>query len=71
MAAIAVVWCPFLFQFRRGLSMIITFKVILLIIILISFIGAVGETEDMKLRNNMTYICIFSIISMLAMVVLL
>lgn len=49
--------------------MIITFEVILLIIILISFLGAVGEKDDKKLRNDMAYICMISIISMLVMVI--
>lgn len=49
--------------------MIVAFKVLLLIIILISFMGAVGEKDDKKLRDDMAYICMISILSMLAMVI--
>lgn len=45
--------------------MIVAFKIILLLIIILSFLGAVGERENKNLRDNMTAICITSIIGSL------
>lgn len=51
--------------------MIIAFQVILLLVILISFIGVIAEEKHKGLKNDMLYVCIISILSMLAMVILL
>lgn len=51
--------------------MLIAFQIILLFVILVSFVGVVGETKDKKLRDNMTYLCIISSLSMLATLVLI
>jgi len=42
--------------------MITTFKVILIIIILITFLGVIGERKDTELRKHLTAICIVSIV---------
>ncbi|MBU9711079.1 hypothetical protein [Evansella tamaricis] len=51
--------------------MLIAYKIFLLSIIIITFIGTVGERKDENLRNNMTAICIASMISFLIAVLLL
>lgn len=51
--------------------MVIAFQVILLFVILISFIGFMGERNDKDLRNGLMYICVISSLAMLAMVILL
>ncbi|MCY8035617.1 hypothetical protein [Bacillus sonorensis] len=43
--------------------MIIAFKIILLLIMILSFIGVIGEKENKKLRDNMTAVCLASMIS--------
>ncbi|MEC0709614.1 hypothetical protein P8881_19005 [Bacillus haynesii] len=42
--------------------MITAFKIVLLTILTSSFLRAYGEKEDKKMRDNMTAICIASII---------
>ena len=37
--------------------MVITFQILSLIIIVISFVGAIGEKGDKKLQENMTFLC--------------
>lgn len=44
--------------------MLIAFQVVLLFIILIGFIGALGEKENENLRSNLTIICVVSIIAL-------
>ncbi len=41
--------------------MTIVFQVILLFIIGISFLGIIGEKENMRLRNNLVSVCIAAI----------
>lgn len=41
--------------------MIIAFKIIILLVIVITLIGVIGEKEDISLRNNCTAICIAGI----------
>lgn len=43
--------------------MLITLQVILIILMVVGVIGAIGDTEDKKLRDNMTAICISAIIA--------
>lgn len=43
--------------------MLITFQVILLFVILISFSGSCGEKKDQNLRSGLVGICVVSIIS--------
>lgn len=50
--------------------MIITFQVLLLFIIFMSFAGAIGE-ENRQLRTNVTAVCITAIISFLVSVMYL
>lgn len=58
------------FDNDKGESIVVTaFQIVLLIVILVSFSGAVGEKKDINLRNNMTYICIFSILTFLVTVI--
>lgn len=42
--------------------MITTFKIILIIVILITFIGVIGERKDKDLRKHLTAICIVAIL---------
>jgi len=51
--------------------MIIAFKIILLLIIVLSFLGAVGERENKNLRDNMTAICISSMFSLIVSFIML
>ncbi|MFT0803691.1 hypothetical protein VSK91_20190 [Bacillus swezeyi] len=44
--------------------MIIAFEIILLLMMVLSFLGAVGEKENKKLRDNMTAVCLASMISL-------
>ncbi|WP_162986462.1 hypothetical protein [Virgibacillus sp. Bac332] len=37
--------------------MILAFQIIGLIIIVVSFLGLVGEKEDKKLQENMAFVC--------------
>lgn len=46
--------------------MLITFQIIMLLITVITFIGSVGEKDDKTLRNNLTAICIASIIGFIS-----
>lgn len=50
--------------------MLTAFQIVLLILILVSFSGAIGEKKDIELRKTMTYICIFSILAFLITVVI-
>lgn len=43
--------------------MIIAFKTIILSALFISFIGVVGEKKDTNLRNNLTVICVSSMLA--------
>lgn len=43
--------------------MVESFQVIILIIIVVSFLGSVGEKRDKRLRNNLTALCLASIIA--------
>ncbi len=45
---------------KCGRRMIVAFKIVLLLIVIVSFLGTVGEKEDKNLRSNMTSICIAS-----------
>lgn len=59
-------------HFDKGeLFMIIAFQVILLLIVFVSFGGIIGEKKDMRLRDILVIICVVSILSYLATVVLL
>lgn len=49
--------------------MIIAFQVILLITILISVLGVVGEKKDEKLQENITFVCVISMITLLVTVI--
>ncbi|WP_197035850.1 YWFCY domain-containing protein [Virgibacillus halodenitrificans] len=40
--------------------MITAFKAIVIIILVISFIGAIGEKDDKKLQENMAFLCAIS-----------
>ncbi|WP_162986446.1 hypothetical protein [Virgibacillus sp. Bac332] len=40
--------------------MILAFQIIGLIIIVVSFLGLVGEKEDKKLQENMAFVCAIS-----------
>ncbi|MED4843902.1 hypothetical protein [Bacillus atrophaeus] len=51
--------------------MIIAMKIVLLLVIIISLIGVIGEDQDSQLRNHLTAICITSIIGTIATYVLL
>ncbi|WP_175077381.1 hypothetical protein [Bacillus glycinifermentans] len=51
--------------------MIISFKIILLLIMILSFIGVIGEKEDKKLRDNMAAVCIASMISSIVAFIML
>ncbi|MBU8908522.1 hypothetical protein [Desertibacillus haloalkaliphilus] len=51
--------------------MINVYKIILLIILAVSFIGSVGEKEDKGLRNNMAALCIASMVSFIVSVIYL
>lgn len=44
--------------------MITAFKILLMLVIAISLIGVIGETSSQELRNQMTAICITSIIAL-------
>lgn len=46
--------------------MIVFLKVVLIAIMIISFIGAIGETEKGDLRVSMTSICLASIMATVA-----
>lgn len=46
--------------------MIVFLKVVLIAIMIITFIGAIGETEKGDLRASMTAICITSIMATVA-----
>lgn len=50
--------------------MIITFQIILLCSILLTIMGVIGEKKDINLRNNLTMICIVSILAFVASVVI-
>ncbi|SES02900.1 hypothetical protein SAMN05518684_106213 [Salipaludibacillus aurantiacus] len=43
--------------------MIIAYQVILILVILIGFIGAIGERKDKDLRTKMTALCIAAMVS--------
>lgn len=45
-----------------GITMLIAFQTVLLIIILVSFIGVVSEKEDVDLRQFLGVICIISMV---------
>ena len=51
--------------------MVIAFQIILLIIILISFMGVVGEKEDKDLRKNLSAIIISGMASFIVSVLYL
>lgn len=51
--------------------MIVTFQVILLIIMIISFMGVVAEKENNNLRTNLTILCIATSLVFLGSVSLL
>ncbi|MEK4267062.1 hypothetical protein [Bacillus sp. FSL W8-0940] len=51
--------------------MIIAFKIILLLIMILSFIGVIGEKEDNKLREIMAAVCISSMISSIVAFIML
>ncbi|MBU8594055.1 hypothetical protein [Bacillus subtilis] len=51
--------------------MIIVFKIVLLLVLIISLMGVVGENKDSQLRNHLTAICIAAIIGNIVTYVLL
>lgn len=51
--------------------MIIAFKIILLLIMILSFIGVIGEKENKKLRDNMTAVCLASMFSLVVAFIML
>ena len=50
--------------------MILTFQILLMIIIGISFLGAVAEKDNENLRSSMTGLCIASILAFVVMTLL-
>lgn len=51
--------------------MIIALKIVLLLVVVISLMGVIGEDKDSQLRNHLTAICITSIIGTIVTYVLL
>ncbi|MGE9751380.1 hypothetical protein ACQP3R_00285 [Bacillus inaquosorum] len=51
--------------------MLIAFKIALLLVLIISLVGVVGEEKDLQLRNHLTAICIAAIIGNIVTYVLL
>lgn len=51
--------------------MILTFQIILIVMILIGFIGVMGEKKDNNLRNNLAGICVVGIIAFVLTITLL
>lgn len=51
--------------------MLIAFKIALLLVLIISLVGVVGEEKDLQLRSHLTSICIASIIGNIVTYVLL
>jgi len=48
--------------------MVIAFQVVLLIVILVSLLGVIGERKDFSLRIQLTIICIMTILAFLVSV---
>ncbi|MED1603639.1 hypothetical protein [Alkalihalophilus marmarensis] len=44
--------------------MVITFQVIMILVLLISFIGVVGEKDNENLRASLTGVCIASVVAL-------
>ncbi|AKQ71753.1 MULTISPECIES: hypothetical protein [Bacillus] len=44
--------------------MIIAFEIILLLMMLLSFIGVLGEKQNEKMSGNLTAVCLASMISL-------
>lgn len=51
--------------------MLIAFKIALLLVLIISLVGVVGEEKDFQLRSHLTAICIAVIIGNIVTYVLL
>ncbi|MGK9269228.1 hypothetical protein [Bacillus subtilis] len=51
--------------------MLIAFKIALLLVLIISLVGVVGEEKDLQLRSHLTSICIAAIIGNIVTYVLL
>ncbi|MCB5336304.1 hypothetical protein JS608_01058 [Bacillus amyloliquefaciens] len=51
--------------------MLIAFKIALLLVLIVSLMGVIGEDKDSQLRNHLTAICIVAIIGNIATYVLL
>jgi hypothetical protein len=51
--------------------MLIAFQIILLMVILIGFIGTIGEKNDKQLRTNLTWITISAMVLVFLIQVLL
>ncbi len=51
--------------------MLIAFKIVLLLVLIVSLMGVIGEDKDSQLRNHLTAICIAAIIGNIATYVLL
>lgn len=51
--------------------MIIALKIVLLLVVVISLMGVIGEEKDLQLRSHLTAICIAAIIGTITTYVLL
>lgn len=51
--------------------MIIAIKITLIIVILISLVGAIAEKENERLRQDMAVICTLSVVGLVAILFLL
>lgn len=51
--------------------MIIALKIVLLLVLVISLMGVIGEDKDLQLRSHLTAICIAAIIGNIVTYVLL
>ncbi|WP_176551651.1 hypothetical protein [Bacillus subtilis] len=51
--------------------MIIALKIVLLLVVVISLMGVIGEEKDLQLRSHLTAICIAAIIGNIVTYVLL
>jgi len=54
----------YLIEYEGSAHAVVTaFQVILLIVILIGFLGAVGEEKDKDLSNNLAFLCVSGMIA--------
>ncbi|MDG0765224.1 MULTISPECIES: hypothetical protein [Bacillus subtilis group] len=51
--------------------MIVALKIVLLLVVVISLMGVIGEEKDLQLRSHLTAICIAAIIGNIVTYVLL